>query len=222
MLLFEDGNAAGCELLTSPGPNIGRPGAWPWGDWKGFAPEGTLSRRPGVLLPGTYMLWDLEWVDVGDAMPEAHRGLLWAVENVAEVGVLKSLGDAGRYEYALSAALRYDSRESLERGSAAMTSGGGRRRASAWVLYEDPTELMLAMLDVESDLECPRAGPPALPPVDARALLPACLTLSVLIWRWNLEPVAASESMGMSSLTCTVWACCLKLSSLEKRREQWH
>lgn len=87
---------------------------------------------------------------------------------------------------------------------------------------DDATELMLAMLDVERDLEWPRAGPPALPPVEARARLPACLTRSVRIWRWNLEPVAASESMGMSSLTWTVWACCRRLSSLEKRLEQWH
>lgn len=31
-------------------------------------------------------------------MPEGQRGLLWAVENVADVGVLKSPGDWGRYE----------------------------------------------------------------------------------------------------------------------------
>lgn len=29
------------------------------------------------------------------------------------------------------------------------------------------------MLEVERDFECPRTGPPALPPVDALALLPA-------------------------------------------------
>lgn len=83
----------------------------------------------------------------------------------------------------LSAALlRYDSSDNLERGSAAITNGGGRRRASAW-LYAELTEPMLVILDVDRDLECPLGGPPALPPVDARALLPACLTLSVLIWR---------------------------------------
>lgn len=81
---------------------------------------------------------------------------------------------------------------------------------------------MLVMLEVDSDLECPRTGPPALPPVDALALLPACLTRSVRICLWNREPVAAKESIGMFSFTWTVWACCLKLSSLEKRREQWH
>jgi len=52
------------------------------------------------------MLCDLEWDVVGDAMPEAHRGLLCAVEKVADVGVLKSPGDGGRYENVLSAALR--------------------------------------------------------------------------------------------------------------------
>jgi len=71
-----------------------------------LAPDGTLRRRPGVLLPAEYMLCDLEWDVVGDAMPEAHRGLLCAVEKVADVGVLKSPGDGGRYENVLSAALR--------------------------------------------------------------------------------------------------------------------
>jgi len=80
-------------------------------------------------------------------------------------------------------------------------------------------ELTDAMLEVESDLECPRAGP-TLPAVDALARPPACRTLSVLICLWKRVPVAARESMGMSSLTCTVCACCLKLSSLENRREQ--
>lgn len=28
--------------------------------------------------------------------------------------------------------------------------------------------------------------------------------------------------MGISSFTCTVWACCRRLSSREKRLEQWH
>lgn len=81
---------------------------------------------------------------------------------------------------------------------------------------------MDAMLEVESDLEWPRATGPTLPAVDALALPPACRTRSVLICRWNLVPVAASESMGMSSFTCTVWACWRKLSRREKRREQWH
>ena len=47
-------------------------------------------------------------------------------------------------------------------------------------------------------------------------------TLSVLICLWNLVLVAASESPGMSSLTCTVCACCRKLSRRENRLEQWH
>ncbi|CAK9133734.1 unnamed protein product [Ilex paraguariensis] len=133
-------------------------------------------------------------------------------------------GRRGAVGVGLSTPLRYASSDRRDRGSAAMTSGVGRRRASGtWAAYDDDaTELMLAMLDVDSDLEWPRAGPPALPPVEARALLPACRTRSVRIWRWNLEPVAARESMGMSSLTWTVWACCRRLSSLEKRREQWH
>lgn len=94
-------------------------------------PEGTLSRRPGVRDPVAYMLWDLEWDEMGDATPDPQRGLLWPVEKVAEVGVLKSLGEMGRKENWLSAALRYDSSECRERGSAAMTRGGGRRRTSS-------------------------------------------------------------------------------------------
>lgn len=121
------------ELFMVPGPNMGRPGM-AWGDWNGFAPDGTLSRRPGVRVPVEYMLCDRECVEEGEARPD-HRGLLWPVEKVAEVGVLNSLGDAGRNEeYVLSALLRYDSRDTLARGSAAMTSGGGRRLASGWVL----------------------------------------------------------------------------------------
>jgi hypothetical protein len=42
------------------------------------------------------MLWDLEWEELGDATPEPQRGLPCPVEKVAEVGVLKSLGDGGR------------------------------------------------------------------------------------------------------------------------------
>ena len=82
-----------------------------------------------------------------------------------------------------------------------MTSAGGRRRTSPDVLKLEPTEPMLLMLDVESDFEWPLCGPPALPPVEALARFPACRTRSVLIWRWNREPVAARESTGISSLT---------------------
>lgn len=104
-----------------------------------------------------------------------------------------------------------------------MTSGAGLRLTSSLAPKTDPTEPMLAMLDVESDLEWPRTGAPMLPAVAALAL-PAVggRTLSVRICRWYLEPVAARESIGISSLMWTVWACCRRLSSLEKRREQWH
>lgn len=59
--------------------------------------DGTLRRRPGVRLPGVYMLCAREWEDVGEAIVDVHRGLLWPVEKVADVGVLNSLGDTGRY-----------------------------------------------------------------------------------------------------------------------------
>ena len=82
-----------------------------------------------------------------------------------------------------------------------MTKGAGRLRASVWALYEEPTELILLMLDVDNDFECPRTGPPALPPVEALARFPACLTRSVRICRGNRDPEAAKESMGIFSLT---------------------
>lgn len=119
------------------GPKTGRGRLLPSGDWNGFPPDGTLSRRPGVRLPA-YILCEREWDEVGDATPEPHRGLLWPVEKVADVGVLKSLG--------------YDSRDSLDLGSA-ITNGGGRRRKSSRPLNAEPMELMLPMLDVDSDLE---------------------------------------------------------------------
>ena len=52
-----------------------------------------------------------------------------------------------------------------------MTRGGGRRRASL-TLYGAFTEPTDAMLDVESDLECPRTTDPTLPAVEALARPP--------------------------------------------------
>jgi hypothetical protein len=65
-------------------------------------------------------------------------------------------------------------------------------------------EEMLAMLEVERDLECPRPGAPTLLAVEALALPPVGRSRSVLICLWNLVPVAARESIGMSSFTWTV------------------
>ena len=61
-----------------------------------------------------------------------------------------------------------------------MTSGGGRRLISSLVPKLEPTELTLAILDVESDLECPRAGP-LLPPVPALALAVPVLGLTLSV-----------------------------------------
>lgn len=163
--------------LKPPGPSSGPLEPGPWGDWKGFPPEGTLSRRPGVREPATYMLCDLVWDEPGDIMGP-HLGLFCPVEKVAEVGVLKSLGEGGRYSWPSGA--RYGSIGMRDRGSA-ITRGGGLRRASL-TLYVEAIELALAMLDVDSDLACPRPPGPTLPPVDALAL-PVCRTLSVRICR---------------------------------------
>lgn len=54
-LPLADGKAPPFEEFTGPGPgpgpNIGRPRVRVGGDWNGFAPDGTLSRRPGVRVP---------------------------------------------------------------------------------------------------------------------------------------------------------------------------
>ena len=47
-----------------PGPKTGRPRLAPMGDWKGLPPDGTLNLRPGVRLPGAYMLCERECEEV--------------------------------------------------------------------------------------------------------------------------------------------------------------
>lgn len=93
-LLLAGEKTPALELFMEPGANMGRPGK-ACGDWNGLPPAGTLSRRARASV--LYRLCDLECVDEGEANAD-HRGLLWPVEKVAEVGVLNSLGDAGRYE----------------------------------------------------------------------------------------------------------------------------
>lgn len=83
-------------------------------------------------------------------------------------------------------------------------------------------DIVEVMLEADRFLLWPLLCPPVLPSVFARERFPGGLTRSVRIWRWNLVPVAASDSEGMSSLTCTVCACWRRLSRREKRREQWH
>ena len=90
--------------------------------------------------------------------------------------------------------------ESRPLWSAAMTSGAGLGRISSRAANTGPTEPMLTMLDVERDLEWPRAGAPMLPAVEALARPVGGRTLSVRICRWYRDPVAARESIGMSSL----------------------
>lgn len=80
-------------------------------------------------------------------------------------------------------------------------------------------EAVEAMLEAERFLLWPLLWlPVVLPKVFARDLFPGGRTRSVLICLWNRVPWAAKEFPGMSSLTCTVCACCLRLSSREKRR----
>lgn len=81
---------------------------------------------------------------------------------------------------------------------------------------------MDVMLDEDRFLLCPLLCPPVLPKVFALDRFPGGLTRSVRICLWKRVPVAASDSAGMSSFTCTVWACCRRLSRRENRREQWH
>ena len=55
-----------------------------------MAPDGTESRRPGVLLPHGK---DRGTVEMGDCRPDGNLGLPVPAENVAEVGVVMPLGD---------------------------------------------------------------------------------------------------------------------------------
>lgn len=96
-LPFPGENGAPWGESIGPGPKCGLPKLAPSGDWNGLPPpDGTLSRRPGVLEPPTYMLCDRECEEAGEATPEPHLGLVCSVEKVAEVGVLKSLGEGWR------------------------------------------------------------------------------------------------------------------------------
>lgn len=99
------------------------------------------------------------------------------------------------------------------------TSDGGRRPLSPRVKAEPVIDDKLAMLDVDNDLAWPRTGPMLEVVVD-RTLPVVLPILSVRICLWYRVPVAAKESIGMSSFRCTVCACCRRLSSREKRREQ--
>ena len=95
-LLLAGEKAPELEVFMTPGAKEGRPTLTPAGAWKGLLPgAGTLRRRLGVR-ESVYMLCEREWEDVGEAKPD-HLGLLWPVEKVADVGVLKSLGDTARY-----------------------------------------------------------------------------------------------------------------------------
>lgn len=97
MLPIDGDRAPLFDVLTLPGPKSGR--LWPaLGDVvKGYPLDGTLRRRPGVRVPCVYMLWERECDEMGEATPEPQRGLFWPVEKVADVGVLRSLGDPPRY-----------------------------------------------------------------------------------------------------------------------------
>lgn len=89
------GEKAGFDALMPWGTMTVWPTTAPGGPWKGCAPEGTLRRRPGAIRLSVNMLWDRECEVVGDAIAD-QRGLLWLVEKVADVGVLKSPGEGCR------------------------------------------------------------------------------------------------------------------------------
>jgi len=85
-------------------------------------------------------------------------------------------------------------------------------------------EVVERTLEADRFLLCPLlyALWPPLPAVAALGLTFGGRTRSVRICLWNLVPVAARESPGISSLTWTVCACWRRLSRRENRREQWH
>lgn len=134
--------------------------------------------------------------------------------------VLKSPAEGGRYWYWPGLSGWYIT--SPDNLLPATSIGAGRLRTSSLGPYPAAKEPMEAILDVESELRWwPRTGPDWPPAVVALDLTPGGRALSVRTCRGNLAgPVAARESTGISSLTCTVWACWRRLSSLENRREQ--
>lgn len=135
-----------------------------------------------------------------------------AAEKVAEVGVVGALDGVsystgpglpiigGSYAFTVLS----DKRAlALAPPSLAMARGGGLRRTSGdWATLM--AEMVEVMLEADKFLLWPRLCPPVLPSVFARERLPGGRTRSVRIWRWNLVPVAASDSDGISSLTWTV------------------
>jgi hypothetical protein len=62
----------------------------PYGCWKGLVPDGTLSRRPGVLFPKKPPARDE--VETGEPIEEPYPGLPGVIE-YADVGVLMSPGE---------------------------------------------------------------------------------------------------------------------------------
>jgi hypothetical protein len=115
----------------------------------------------------------------------------------------------------------FSERRARAEPSLAMASGGGRRRTSGdWATLM--LDMPIVMLDADRFLLCPLLCPPLLPSVFALERFPGGLTRSVRICLWKRVPVAASDSAGISSFTCTVCACWRRLSSLENLREQWH
>lgn len=105
-------------------------------------------------------------------------------------------------------------------GSFAMAKGAGLRLTSSGMPTLDAVE---PILDEDRLRLCPRLCPPPpcwLPRVFDRDRFPGGRTRSVRICLWNLVLVAASESPGISSFTCTVCACWRRLSSRENLREQ--
>lgn len=65
-------------------------------------------------------------------------------------------------------------------------------------------DMPVVMLEAERFLLWPRLCPPVLPSVLALERFPGGRTRSVRICLWKRVPVAASDSVGMSSFTCTV------------------
>jgi hypothetical protein len=138
-----------------------------------------------------------------------RAGLPVTVEKVAEVGVVGALDCVsystgpglpimgGSYAFMV---LRDKRALALAPPSLAIARGGGLRRMSGdcAALIVDIVEVML---EADRFLLWPLLWPPVLPSVLARERFPGGLTRSVRICRWNLVPVAANDSEGISSLT---------------------
>jgi len=122
------------ELVEEPKGGIYACGYWlfPGGVVKGLLADGTDRRRPGVRLP---QFRERGIGPIGDCRADENLGLLVAVENVAEVGVLYPAGELPPNWNCPDCMFGWEKVSSLSLAlatlSLAMANAAGRRRVSS-------------------------------------------------------------------------------------------